>query len=155
MTIDAESGGRSWPRAAGIGVAVAVATAIVMLALASAGVSPFPEPPSLAFAETLLRRPLPLPVGLLFHIAYVTFWSVIFVRYFQRRNIKTALALAGALWLLILLVFFPVVGWGFAGININAKLIPASFVPHLLFGLLLWGLDKYLPRTASKHSRAV
>ncbi|MDE2166324.1 MAG: hypothetical protein KGJ66_08295 [Alphaproteobacteria bacterium] len=152
--IDTGSNGRSWLRAVGIGIAVAVVTAIVMLALTFAGASPFPKPPSLAFAETVLRRPLPLPVGLLFHAAYVTFWSVIFVRYFPRRDIKTALALAGALWLAILVLFFPVVGWGIAGLKVSPKLIPASFVPHLLFGLFLWGLDRYVPHAISRHSRA-
>ena len=149
-----DANGRSWPRAIGIGLAVAVITAIVMLALTAAGVSPFPKPPSLAFAETLMRRSLPLPVGLLFHVVYVTFWAVIFVRYFPRRDLKTALALAGALWLVILVVFFPVVGWGVAGLNVSPKLIPASFVPHLVFGLLLWGLDKYLPRKALPTSHS-
>lgn len=145
---------RSWPRTIGIGMAVAVLTAIVMLALTAAGVSPFPKPPSLAFVETLLHRSLPLLVGLLFHAAYVTFWSVIFVRYFPQRNLKTAVALAGALWLAILVIFFPVVGWGFAGLDVSPKLIPASFIPHLLFGLFLWGLDRYVPRAISKHTRA-
>jgi hypothetical protein len=152
--IDIGSNGRSWLRAAGIGIVIAVATAIIMLVLTAAGASPFPKPPSLAFAETLLRRPLPLPVGLLFHTAYVTFWSVIFVRYFPRRDIKTALALAGVLWLALLVVFFPAVGWGLAGLNVGPQLIPASFAPHLLFGLLVWGLDKYLPRAAPDHSAA-
>lgn len=151
---DTRSDGRSWPRAVGIGVVVAVATAIVMLALTSIGLSPFPKPPSLAFAETLLRRQLPLPVGLFFHAAYVTFWSAIFVRYFPRRDLKAALALAGALWLVILVLFFPVVGWGFAGLNISPKLIPASFVPHLLFGLFLWGLGRYVPHATSKQPRS-
>jgi hypothetical protein len=150
MTMNNGADGRSWPRAIGIGVAVAVITAIVMLALTSAGVSPLPKPPSLAFAETLLHRSLPLPVGLLFHAAYVTFWSAIFVRYFSQRNLMTALALAGALWLAILIVFFPVVGWGVAGLSVSPKLIPASFIPHLLFGLFLWALDRYVPHAISR-----
>jgi hypothetical protein len=151
---DTGSHGRSWLGAIGIGIVVAVVTAAVMLALTTAGASPFPKPPSLAFAETLLRHPIPLPVGLLFHVAYVTFWSVVFVRYFPRRNLKAALALAGALWLVILIVFFPVVGWGFAGLQVSPKFIPASLVPHLLFGFIVWGLDKYLPRAASRPSHA-
>lgn len=133
----------SWPRAIGIGIAVSVFTAIVMVALLKAGVSPFPKPPSLAFAETLLGRPLPMPVGLLFHTVYVTFWSVVFVRYFPRKTLPTALGLAAVLWGVILVVFFPVVGWGLAGLAIGPQLIPASALPHLLFGLLLWGLDRY------------
>ena len=133
----------TWTRATGIGIAVSVLTAIVMVALLKAGVSPFPKPPSLAFAETLLGRTLPMPVGLLFHTAYVTFWSVVFVRFFPRKNLLTALGLAVALWVVILVVFFPLVGWGVAGLAVSPKLIVASAVPHLLFGLLLWGLDRY------------
>ncbi len=136
----------SWPRAIGIGIAVSVLTAIVMVALLKAGVSPFSKPPSLAFAETLLGRSLPLPVGLLFHTAYVTFWSVVFVRYFPRKTLLTALGLAAVLWAVILVVFFPVVGWGLAGLAVGPQLIPASALPHLLFGLLLWGLDRYLAK---------
>lgn len=147
-----ECDGWSWPRAVGIGVLVSIITAAVMLALTSAGLSPFPKPPSLAFAETVLGRSLPLPVGLLFHTVYVTFWSVTFVRYFPRRDVWTALALAAVLWLVILAVFFPVVGWGFAGVSVSPRLIPTSFVPHLLFGLLLWALDRYLPVSRSARS---
>lgn len=144
--IEAQRSGRSWPRAIGIGLGVAVITAAVMGVLLKMGVSPFPKPPSLAFAETILGRNLPLPVGLVFHAVYVTFWSVVFVRFFPRRNLWTALGLALVLWLVILAVFFPLVGWGLAGLHISPKLIPASLLPHLLFGFLLWGLDKYLPR---------
>lgn len=42
--------------------------------------------------------------------------------------------------------------WGVAGLNVSPKLIPASFVPHFVFGLLLWGLDKYVPRAALRTS---
>ncbi|GGX82673.1 hypothetical protein GCM10007160_07630 [Litchfieldella qijiaojingensis] len=147
--IEAQRNGRSLPRAVGIGIAVSLITALIMVSLLKAGISPFPKPPSLAFAETLLGRPLPMPVGLLFHTVYVTFWSVIFVRYFPRRNLLTALALALVLWLVILVVFFPIVGWGLAGLAIGPQLIPASALPHLLFGILLWGLDRYLPGKAS------
>lgn len=145
---DRAPGGRSWPRAIGIGVGVALLTAVVMVSALKAGLTPFPKPPSLAFAETLLGRSLPLPVGLLFHTAYVTFWSVVFVRYFPRRGLLQALALAGALWITILVVFFPVLGWGLAGLRVSPRLIPASFVPHLLFGLFLWLLQRYVPGRA-------
>lgn len=148
MSMNTTTPPSSWPRALGIGIAVSVLTALVMVAGLASGVSPFPRPPSLAFAETVLGGSLPMPVGLLFHTVYVTFWSVLFLRYFPegKRDLKNALILALELWLIVLLLFFPVVGWGFAGTQISPALIPASAVPHLLFGLLLWGLDQYLPR---------
>lgn len=144
-----EPHGRSWSRGAGIGILVSILTAAVMIALTAAGMSPFPQPPSLAFAETVVGRSLPLPVGLAFHTVYVTFWCVVYVRYFPRRDIWTASLLAVFLWLVILAVFFPIVGWGFAGLSVGPQLIGASFVPHLLFGLLLWASDRYWPGNAS------
>ena len=143
---EADLSTRTWLRAIGIGLAVSVITALLMVTLFKTGVSPLPKPLGLAFAEMLLSRSLPLPVGLLFHTAYVTIWSVVFVRFFPRRNIMSALLLAGALWLGVLLVFFPIVGWGLAGMNVSPKLIPASLIPHLLFGVSLWALDKYARR---------
>lgn len=140
-----ENTGRSWGRGIGIGLLVGILTAAVMLIATAAGLSPFPKPPSLAFAETVLGRSVPLPIGLLFHLAYVTFWCLVYVRFFPRRGLGPALGLGFALWLVILVVFFPVVGWGFAGLAVSPKLIVASFVPHLVFALLLWALDRYLP----------
>ena len=134
---------RSYPRAGSIGLLVAVITAIVMIVFFKTGIAPFPKPPSLAFAETVFRSSLPKPVGILFHTVYVTFWSVVYVRFFPSKNLKMAFLLGGALWLGVLFVFFPIVGWGIAGLHISPKLIGASLVPHVLFSLLLWGLDTY------------
>ena len=78
-----------------------------------------------------------------FHVAYVTFWSVIYVALFRDRlTFLNALWLALALWVVLLVVFFPIVGWGFLGLGISVKLIPAGLVPHLLFALFIWGLSR-------------
>lgn len=82
-----ENTGRSWGRCIGIGLLVGILTAAIMLAATAAGLSPFPKPPSLAFAETVLGRSVPLPVGLLFHLVYVTFWCLVYVRFFPRRGL--------------------------------------------------------------------
>ena len=60
-------------KAVGIGILTAVPLTAVMLPAFKFGIDPMPKPPSLAFAETLFGRELPPPVGLLFHVAYVTF----------------------------------------------------------------------------------
>ena len=136
----------SWPnrtRAIGVGVGVSILTAAIMVTALKSGISPLPKPLGLAFAETLLGRTLPLPVGLLFHTAWVTAGSVIYVGLFLNAlTLLRALALAITLWLLVLVVFFPVVGWGFLGLAVTPKLIIASAVPHLLFATFLWGLCK-------------
>ena len=132
-------------KAAGIGVVTALLLTGVMLPALKLGIAPMPKMPSLAFAETMSGRQLPLPVGLLFHMAYVTFWSVAYVVLFRDRlTFLDALGLAIVLWLVLLLVFFPFVGWGFFGLAIGPKLIVVSLVPHLLFALFLWGLCRFV-----------
>ena len=132
---------KEWLKALAVGIATAILLSVVMVSALKLGISPFPKPLGLAFAETVLGRALPLPVGLLFHVAYVTFWSVAFVVLFRNSlSFGKALLLALVLWIGVLVGFFPVVGWGFLGLGIGPKLIVASLVPHLLFAAFLWGL---------------
>ncbi len=128
-------------KALGIGVLTAVLLSAVMVPTFKFGIAPMPKPPSLAFAQVLLGPNVPLAVGLLFHIVYVTFWGLIYVALFRHRlTFLNALWLGLALWVVILVVFFPIIGWGFFGLGISPKLIPASLVPHVLFAVFLWGL---------------
>jgi hypothetical protein len=115
---------QDWMRAIGIGIGVSVLTAAFMAATLRAGISPLPKALGLAFAETVMRRPLPLPVGLLFRDAL---------------TIGRAMWLGLLLWIFVLVFFFPVVGWGFLGLAVSPKLIFGSALPHLLFSILLWG----------------
>lgn len=142
---------REWMRAICIGIGVAILTAAIMVTALKSGLSPLPKPLGLAFAETVSGRTLPLPVGLLFHTVWVTAFSVIYVALFRDAfTFLRALGLAAVLWALVLVFFFPVVGWGFLGLSVTPKLIVASAVPHLLFAIFLWGLS----RIAFRHFQA-
>ena len=84
---------------------------------------------------------LPLPVGLLFHVAWVTFWSVFYMVFFwQRLTFPRAAALAAALLALMYVVFFPFIGWGLFGMAIGPKAILGGFITHALFAVILWAL---------------
>ena len=127
-------------KALGIGVLTAVLLSAVMVPAFRLGIAPMPRPPSLTFAQVLLGPNVPLPVGLLFHVSYVTFWALVYVIVFRDHlTFLNALWLGLALWVVILVVFFPILGWGFLGLGISPKLIPASLVPHVLFAVFLWG----------------
>lgn len=140
---------REWAKAAGTGIANGLLLSAVMVPLNLAGISPFPKPVGLAFAETLLGGPLPLPLGLAFHLVWVTFWSMAFVAVWRDRlTLGRALILAAVLWVGALVVFFPVIGWGVLGLGIGPQLMLAAAVPHLLFGLFLWGLCRVAFRAA-------
>ena len=136
--------GQDWMKAIGIGIGVSALTAAFMVATAKAGVSPLPKALGLAFAEIVFKRTLPLPVGLLFHTAWVTAFSVLYV--ILVRDMLTfmrALGLGIALWILVLVFFFPIVGWGFFGLAVGPKMIIGAAIPHLLFVLFLWGLCRW------------
>lgn len=133
--------GRDWLKALAVGVATALLLSAVMVPAMKAGLSPMPRPLGLAFAETVLDRPLPLPVGLLFHVVYVTAWALVFVVLFRSQlTFRNALLLGIVLWIAVLVLFFPVVGWGFLGLAVGPKLILTALVPHILFAVFLWGL---------------
>lgn len=124
-----------------VGIGTALILSAVMVPAFLAGLPPMPKPPSLAFAEVILGTGLPLPVGLLFHVVYVTACSVLFVALFRDRlGFLRALGFALALWIVALAVFFPINGWGFLGLGIGPALLPGALVPHLLFALVLWAL---------------
>jgi hypothetical protein len=130
-----------WLKAIGVGIGVSACTAAFMIATMKAGVSPLPTSIGLAFAETVLGRSLPLPVGLLFHTVWVTTFSVLYVVLFRNAlTLMRALGLGVALWLFVLIFFFPVVGWGFLGLAVGPKLIVGAAIPHLLFAFVLWEL---------------
>ena len=87
--------GRQYLKAVGVGIVTSLVLSAIMVAAFKTGVSPLPAPVSLVFAQTLLGLKLPLPVGLLFHVAWVTFWSVFYVVFFwQRLSLRRAAGLA-------------------------------------------------------------
>lgn len=143
-----------WAKTVGIGLAVAALTGVIMFVGLATGVSPLPKPLGLAFANTLLGTDLPLPVGLLFHTAWVTLFSAAYVVLFRDKvTFMRAFSLAFALWILVLLFFFPFVGWGFLGLAVSPKLVVASAVPHLLFAVFLWGLSRQVFPARNEASR--
>jgi hypothetical protein len=132
---------RQWWKAVAIGVGTGMILAGLNVVALKTHVSPLPKPLALAFADTIAGARLPLPVGLLFHLAWVTFFSVVYVVLFRNElTLKNAFWLAAALWLVTLVVFFPIVGWGIFGLAAGPRLIAPVTVSHILFALILWGL---------------
>ena len=143
MKLHVLSASEFW-KAVGLGIANALLLSVIVVPVIRSGISPLPKPPSLAFAETLFQRDLPLVVGLLFHIAYVTFWSVVYVSLFRDRlTFLNALWLALVLWVIALVIFFPIIGWGFLGLGVSPRIIVAALIPHVLFAVFLWALCHY------------
>lgn len=67
----------------------------------------------------------------LLHYSYGTLWAVVFVYTFERNfSVFTAILFASILWLFMMIVYSPVIGWGFFGIG-NAQLLESTHPLHL------------------------
>ncbi|MBK1671221.1 hypothetical protein CKO28_24780 [Rhodovibrio sodomensis] len=143
MTLDQP---RDFAKAVGVGAIVAVLTGAVTAPLFKTGIAPMPQAPSQAFAETLLG-PVADPVGLIFHLLYVTAVTTLILAFVGPRPSKWAIAGASAaLWAIAVVVFFPIVGWGIFGAAVTPKIAVAALGPHVLYGVLFWAADRLLFR---------
>ncbi len=139
--------GTEFGKAVGVGIATGILLSLIAIAGQMSAMSPMPEPLGLAFARLILG-PVPMPVGLLFHLVYVTVWTVVYVVLFRSDlTLVNALGLGLFLWLLVLIAFFPLVGWGVFGLEVGPQLIVAALVLHLLFSLFIWGLSRLVFRS--------
>lgn len=130
-------------RGIALGVVNSLLISLVMVPLFLSGIPPMPEPPSLVFAQVVLGAGVPMAVGQVFHVAYGTFWSAVWVALdYPRLRPSSAAVLAALLWIIALLILFPINGWGLLGLEVGDKVFVAALGPHILFALFLWGLGK-------------
>jgi len=105
-------------------------------------------------------------LSVLLHYSYGTLWALVFVYAFEK-NFSTYIAIIFALvlWLFMMLVYSPVIGWGFFGIG-NAGLLDGdhplylsstidylfmTFSVHIIYGATLGILtSKYISEKEGK-----
>ncbi len=134
-----------WLKAAIVGLAGSVVMLVVMKPLIAMGVAPFNVPPSAAFLVKLGIPPMPL--ALLLHFGYGAAASaVLYAIVREKVNVRRGLVLAGVLWLVMMLVYSPIIGWGFFGFGASAAALPAASPLHLAAG------PKYLVATLVLHA---
>ena len=127
-----------------LGLAIALSISTLFLVAHQINASPLPMPLAIAFVVRLFGKGafsphVLLPLGLAFHMLYLTTATVTSVRTFHRRlGAASAFITAFVLWLGAGAVFLPVVGWGAFGLGLGVG--AAVFVAgvHALYGLFLW-----------------
>ena len=141
--------------------------ALMMAGIHGTGIAPFNIPPSAAFLEQLGLNVGPLP--LLAHFGYGATWSLVLVSWFgPDTNVRRGLLLATGLWLFMMLVYSPIIGWGVFGVGgaeyqsghllhlgSPVKYIGATFLLHLLYGWIIGGLNAaWVTRPQSRQATA-
>ena len=126
---------------------------LMLLGINGTGIAPFNTPPSAAF---LMKLGLPAqPLGLIVHFGYGAFWSVLLVYLYENDlGIKKGLGIALAAWLIMMIIYSPIIGWGLFGfgdahtlspgdplyLEAGPKYLISTLVLHLVFGIIIgWG----------------
>lgn len=129
---------------------------IMYIGIHVTGIAPFNMPPSAAFLTKFSVPPKPL--ALIGHFGYGAFWSIVLVVLFQEQvSIKNGLGLAIGLWLFMMIVLSPIIGWGFFGfgsvydkghelyLEPGPKYLILTLVLHLIYGTIIgWGNRKWI-----------
>ena len=116
----------AWLKAGAVG---ALGSLIIFVAMVMGvqvtGFAPFNLPPSAAFLEALGLNFGPLaPIA---HFVYGIVWALILLALFgDGVNVMKGLAVAGFQWLLLMVVYAPVIGWGFFGMGGPAHSLAAN-----------------------------
>jgi hypothetical protein len=145
-----------WIKAAVVGaLGSLIMFLFIMFGIHGAGVAPFNLPPSAAFLEKIGLNVGPLPA--LAHFGYGATWSLVLVGLYDRDvSVGKGLALAMGLWLFMMVVYSPIIGWGFFGfggaghdlaasnplyLGSPVKYVGATLVLHLIYGAVIGGLN--------------
>lgn len=138
-------------KAVGAGFIASLVMFIVMMILVKGlGAAPFNIPPSAAFLETLGLNMGPLaPIT---HFVYGLVWAAIIYAIFRERtNWLRASYVAVGMWLILMVVYAPIIGWGFFGfggpghdlspdaalyLGNPVKFLISTLVMHLIYGTI-------------------
>lgn len=144
-----------WIKSGAIGALAALVMFLGITLIIKTGVAPFNLPPSAAF---LMKIGLPAqPLGLVVHFVYGMFWSVVLITLFKgETDVRKGIGLALVLWLVMMVVFSPIIGWGFFGfggaghqlspddplyLGMAIKYLIGTLILHLVYGAIIGWLN--------------
>jgi hypothetical protein len=125
---------------------------VIMIVGTVTGRSPMPMPVPAAIVGQILGGGLPQPlIALLAAVGHLTFGGVagaVLAAIARPVTLLKGLGWGLLLWVLMGVVFLPLVGWGLFGTSITPQIAVATLVLHLIYGTVL-GLLLDRSKTAS------
>ena len=125
---------------------------LMMIAINGVGIAPFNMPPSAAFLQSLGITPKPL--ALIIHFSYGAIAAVFLHEVFKNKSkVVYGIGLAFVMWLIMMLVVSPIIGWGIFGADAGSidgelalsstpKYIISTLILHLIYGLTIGLIQK-------------
>jgi hypothetical protein len=140
-------GGARFRTGFGWGIVATIAMSVVMLAGTVSGRSPMPKPIPVALVATIFGAGLPKPalvlLGAAAHLLYGGTFAGVLALVARPITIWKGIGLAVVLWLVMQLVWLPVLGWGVFGIGITPAIAVATLMLHLIYGVTAgWLIDR-------------
>jgi hypothetical protein len=125
---------------------------LMMIAINGVGIAPFDMPPSAAFLKSLGITPKPL--ALIIHFGYGAIAAIFLHEVFKNKSkVVYGIGLAIAMWLIMMFVLSPIIGWGILGTNAGTidgalalsstpKYIISTLILHIIYGLTIGLIQK-------------
>lgn len=150
----------AWTGGAGL-LASLVMYFFIYLGIEVSGLAPFNSPPSEAFLYNIGVEGSGYALAL--HFCYGMLWSYVLVYTFEEDlTVLKAIGLAVVLWLFMMIVYSPLIGWGMFGFGYAHLLEPdhllylregpdyvlSSLLLHLVYGTVLGAVNVYCLREA-------
>lgn len=148
-----------WMKASTAGfIAALLMFALMYVGINVTGIAPFQIPPSAALYVQVLGLNVSTAkiFGLITHFLYGIFWSIVLLAIFwDRTSVGKGVGLSLGLWLMMMLVHSPIIGWGFFGFGAEVtgklalgsapKYILVTLVLHVLYGLTIgWIISNWV-----------
>lgn len=134
---------RVYFRAACAGLAAAMLMRMATVLCIRTGLAPFDVPPEIVFLESMVGLSPQWATG--FHLLYGMAWPVALQAVAKGHlTLRRGMLLGLGLWLIMMTVLSPALGWGFFGLNAAAQQLteherpgPGDPMPYMVVTLLL------------------
>ncbi len=133
----------NWKEGFLYGLLGTLAMSIIMLIGVGTGMAPMPKPIPSALVGSLLGLTggAAKIVAILAHFGYGGFFGSVYTYVVDESTVWAGLGFGAVLWLLMQLLFLPILGWGFFGTAVTPAIGVATLVLHLIYGGTLgWGV---------------
>lgn len=149
----------SWWLALLAGIVGSIVMFFIMSFTIGRNMAPFNVPPSAAMVIKAGFNPKPL--ALIVHLVYGALDSLIMVAIFRTASsVKTGLIVAFFMWLIFMIIYSPIIGWGFFGFGEastlpmdaplylapGAKFLIVTLILHIIYGVIIGLLDHWFVR---------
>lgn len=126
------------------GIVATLAMSILMVIGFVTGLAPMPRPIPEALVSLVIGgapRPIRMVAALIAHLLYGGVFGALFAGTVRSVSVWKGLGFGVFLWLVMGIVFLPLLEWGLFGSAVTPKIAVATLVLHLIYGGTLgWGL---------------